>query len=68
MSYMRFSAMILFSTIVMYGLMYLNTYSADHIWFSQTRLWMALLMGAAMAEELVGRAARRDADGVVALS
>lgn len=33
----------------MFGLMYLNTYEAAHIHFSQTRAWMALVMGAAMA-------------------
>jgi uncharacterized protein (DUF305 family) len=33
----------------MFALMYLNTYAADHVFFSQTRTWMALLMGAAMA-------------------
>lgn len=49
MSYGRFAAMIATSTIVMYGLMYLNTYALDHVRFSQTRVWMALLMGAAMA-------------------
>lgn len=48
-SYGRFAAMILTSTLVMYGLMYLNTWALDHIWFSQTRAWMALYMGAAMA-------------------
>lgn len=48
-SYLRFGAMILCSTLVMYGLMYLNTYEAAHVRFSQTRVWMALLMGAAMA-------------------
>jgi len=48
-SYGRFAAMILTSTLVMYGLMYLNTWAFDHIWFSQTRAWMALYMGAAMA-------------------
>ncbi|WP_420406685.1 DUF305 domain-containing protein [Hoeflea sp.] len=47
-SYGRFAAMILTSTLVMYGLMYLNTWALDHIWFSQTRAWMALYMGAAM--------------------
>jgi uncharacterized protein (DUF305 family) len=41
--------MIAVSTIVMYGLMYLNTFALDHIFFSQTRAWMALLMGAVMA-------------------
>src|SRR5690606_24038891 len=49
MSYMRFAAMIATSTLVMFGLMYLNTWAADHVFFSQTRAWMALLMGAAMA-------------------
>ncbi|WP_027132527.1 DUF305 domain-containing protein [Geminicoccus roseus] len=49
MSYLRFGAMILTSTIIMYVLMYLNTYQIDHVWFSQTRGWMALLMGAVMA-------------------
>lgn len=49
MSYVRFGAMIATSTLVMFGLMYLNTYAFDHIWFSQTRAWMALLMGATMA-------------------
>lgn len=48
-SYIRFAAMIATSTVVMFGLMYLNTYAASHIWFSQTRMWMALYMGAAMA-------------------
>ena len=49
MSYVRFFAMIALSTIVMYGLMYLNTYALDHVFFSQTRMWMALYMGGAMA-------------------
>ena len=48
-SYGRFAAMIATSTAVMFGLMYLNTYQLDHIYFSQTRMWMALYMGAVMA-------------------
>ena len=47
--YARFGAMIFTSTVVMFGLMYLNSYSADHLYFSQTRAWMALVMGAGMA-------------------
>jgi uncharacterized protein (DUF305 family) len=47
--YTRFGAMIGTSTVVMYGLMYLNTYQLDHVTFSETRLYMALVMGAAMA-------------------
>ena len=49
MGYGRFFAMIATSTIVMYGLMYLNTYSIDHIAFPQTRMWMAIYMGSVMA-------------------
>ena len=48
-SYARFAAMIATSTVVMFGLMYLNTYQLGHIYFSQTRAWMALYMGAVMA-------------------
>ena len=49
MSYTRFAAMIITSTLVMFGLMYLNTYALDHVFYSQTRAWMAVVMGAAMA-------------------
>lgn len=48
-SYTRFIVMILTSTLVMFGLMYLNTYAFEHVYFSETRSWMALYMGAAMA-------------------
>ena len=47
--YTRFFTMIATSTLIMYGLMYLNTYALDHVFFSQTRAWMALYMGAVMA-------------------
>ncbi|EDQ06484.1 hypothetical protein DSM14862_00224 [Sulfitobacter indolifex] len=49
MSYWRFAAMIATSTIVMFGLMYINTYAFEHVFFSETRTYMALLMGAVMA-------------------
>ncbi|MFC4172852.1 DUF305 domain-containing protein [Microvirga sp. GCM10011540] len=49
MSYWRFAAMIATSTVVMYGLMYLNTYAAEHVFWSETRAWMALVMGATMS-------------------
>lgn len=49
MTYKRFGAMIAASTTIMFGLMYLNTCELSHVWFSQTRMWMAVLMGAAMA-------------------
>lgn len=48
-SYARFGTMIVTSTIVMLGLMYLNSYAADHVFFSETRAYMAIYMGAAMA-------------------
>lgn len=47
--YTKFAAMIATSTLVMFGLMYLNTYAMDHLFFSQTRAWMAVVMGASMA-------------------
>lgn len=49
MSYAKFYVMIAVSTVVMYALMYLNTWELEHVFFSQTRVWMALLMGAVMA-------------------
>ncbi|UEM21359.1 DUF305 domain-containing protein [Skermanella mucosa] len=54
MSYWRFAAMIATSTVVMYGLMYLNTYSFEHIFWSETRAWMALVMGATMSVIMLG--------------
>ena len=47
--YPKFAAMIATSTVVMFGLMYLNTYALDHVFFSETRAYMALVMGAIMA-------------------
>ena len=49
MSYKRFFGMIITSTVIMYGLMYATAYRLTHVWFSETRLWMALFMGAMMA-------------------
>lgn len=49
MSYPRFLGTIAVSTVVMFAMMYLNTYALDHVWFSQTRAWMALYMGGGMA-------------------
>ncbi|OQO71091.1 DUF305 domain-containing protein [Enterococcus villorum] len=47
--YWKFLLMIGVSTIIMFGMMYLNVYSIDHIFFSRTRVFMALMMGAVMA-------------------
>lgn len=48
-SYLRLGAMIATSMIVMFGVMYLNTYELAHVRWSETRLFMTLLMGATMA-------------------
>lgn len=49
MSYIRFGLMILTSVVAMFILMYLNTYAWEHVFFSETRTYMAILMGATMA-------------------
>ncbi len=49
MKYRRFLGMIATSTAVMLGLMYLNTFAWNHVFWSETRFWMAFIMGAAMA-------------------
>jgi hypothetical protein len=54
MGYGRFAAMIATSTVVMFGLMYLNTYALSHVFYSQTRTWMAIYMGAVMAIIMLG--------------
>jgi uncharacterized protein (DUF305 family) len=52
--YARFGAMIATSTVAMFGLMYLNTYQFDHVFFSETRTYMALVMGSTMAVIMLG--------------
>lgn len=47
--YIKFAAMIGTSTVVMLGLMYLNTYEFSDVRWSTTRFYMAFIMGAAMA-------------------
>lgn len=49
MKYSKFAAMIITSTVAMFLMMYLNTYAISHVWFSETRTYMALYMGAGMA-------------------
>ncbi|MFG0255004.1 MAG: DUF305 domain-containing protein, partial [Rhodopirellula sp. JB053] len=48
-NYRLFGAMIATSTAVMLLLMYLNTYAIDHVYWSETRFYMELVMGATMA-------------------
>lgn len=47
--YKKFADMIVTSTVIMFALMYLNTYKKDHVYFSENRVYMALIMGSAMA-------------------
>ena len=48
-NYIKFFAMIGTSTVLMFFLMYLHSYQLlDHAWFSETRLFMTLIMGASM--------------------
>lgn len=48
-SYWRFFAMIGVSMVVMFVLTYVHSYQLlEHAWFSETRLFMTMIMGAAM--------------------
>ncbi len=48
-SYLKFFAMIGTSMVAMFFLMYANSYQIiQHFWFSETRLFMTLIMGGAM--------------------
>ena len=49
MKYSKFLLMILTSTFIMYLAMYLNNYAFDHVYWSETRFYMSILMGAIMA-------------------
>lgn len=52
--YGRFAAMILTSTVVMYALTYTNLFEFEHAHFSLERVYMAVLMGSAMAIIMLG--------------
>jgi hypothetical protein len=47
-NYWRFMAMVATSTAIMFGLMYLNTFEIDHVFWSETRFWMTFVMGGMM--------------------
>ncbi|WP_247710133.1 DUF305 domain-containing protein [Qipengyuania xiapuensis] len=49
-----FFAMIATSIVTMFVLKYSNVYEPDHVFFSQTRMWMALMMGMAMIVVMLG--------------
>lgn len=48
-SYAKFLGMIVTAGILMYGIMYLNTYELDHVYFSEMRLYMTILSTCVMA-------------------
>lgn len=52
--YGRFVAMILTSGIVMYVVMYLNTYAPEHVYWSWTRFFMTMMSTATMAVIMLG--------------
>jgi len=49
MKYSKFLLMITTSTTIMYIAMYLNSYEYAHVFWSETRFYMSLMMGAIMA-------------------
>lgn len=53
-SYRRLGIALAVSGLAMYAATYLNTYSATHVWYSQSRQWMALIMVATMAFVMLG--------------
>ena len=53
-SYWRFGAMIATSTVVMFVLTYTNSAEFSHVQWSEERVYMALLMGGAMAMVMLG--------------
>ncbi|HLS46029.1 MAG TPA: DUF305 domain-containing protein [Ornithinicoccus sp.] len=52
--YLTFAAMITTSTVTMFLLTYTNAFAWSHIRFSEERVYMALLMGSAMAIIMLG--------------
>ena len=52
--YPRYFLMLAVSFVFMYAVMYLNVYEFDHVYFSLTRVYMALLMLVPMALIMLG--------------
>jgi hypothetical protein len=52
--YLRFAAMIATAMFVMYWVMFVGSYQWDHIRFSQSRVFMALVMGGTMGLVMLG--------------
>ena len=47
-SYWRYMAMVSTSTVIMFFLMYANSFDADDLFWSETRFWMMFVMGGMM--------------------
>ena len=47
--YNKLAISLIISLVIMYAVMFLNVYDADHVYLSVTRLYMAILMVAPMA-------------------
>lgn len=52
--YARFGLMILTSTVIIYFMMFVNVNEYDHVQISQTRIYMAVMMGVIMAIIMMG--------------
>jgi hypothetical protein len=52
--YLRFGAMILTAMVVMYFTMFVGSWQADHVRFSQSRVFMAMTMGGTMGLIMLG--------------
>jgi uncharacterized protein (DUF305 family) len=52
--YRNFVLMIAVSSLLMYGVMYLNTWRASDVWFSWSRLFMAMIMTGTMSLVMLG--------------
>ena len=52
--YTKFLGMIATSAILMYAVMYLNTYELNHVYFSEMRMYMTILSTAVMAVVMLG--------------
>lgn len=53
-SYLRFGAMIITAMVVMYAATYMNTFELSHVGWSETRVFMTLIMGALMTVIMLG--------------
>ncbi len=52
--YTKFFGMIITSAVLMYGIMYLNTFELEHVFFSEMRLYMTILSTSVMAVVMLG--------------